>query len=150
MRKSTLAALVLLGGLLGVFLWVANAGIEQHKPEIALAGELTRALSAELAPGTRVKLVRERGSEKAIVSDAEAYLLLMNATPSADAWRKDPTGKAFAHRLAERAYGRYGPERPVRFVEVVLADPVRGKVRFGFREGRSGALVGFDVPPLPK
>jgi hypothetical protein len=147
MRKTTVAALMLLGLTLFVFLFAANRGIEQHEPELNLASELTRELAEQLVPGTRVKLLRERGSPKAIVSDPEQFVLLMNATPAEAAWKRDPQGKTFARGLAERAHARYGPDRPVQFVEVVLIQGEQ-KRRYGFREDRDGNLQTMEVPPL--
>jgi hypothetical protein len=150
MKKTTTAALLLLGSLLFIFLFVANQGIKTHEHELSLASEMTRDLASALAPDTRVKLLRERGSDKAIVTDREQFVLLLNATPSTETWRDDPSGRTVARRLAERAHGRYGPDRPIQFIEVVLVLPDGEKVRYGFREDRDGHLQGFEVPPLPK
>jgi hypothetical protein len=151
-RKSTVTALVLLGGLLFVMMWVADAGMTQHRAEIEVGSQMTRQFEGDLVPSTRVRLRRERGSEDGIVADREQHLLLVTASPSAARWDRDPDGKAFARALAERAHGdvRYGPERPVPYVEVVLSKPDGTRVRLGFREDVSGRLQAFSVPPLKK
>ena len=151
MRKSTATAVVLLGGVLVVMMWAADAGMSQHRVEIELGSRMSREFEADLAPGSRVRLKRERGSEAAIVSDKDEFVLLLTATPAGPRWDRDATGKALGRDLAERAHAdpRYGPERPVRFVEVVLTKPDGARVRLGFREDVGGRLVAFPVPPLP-
>jgi len=150
-RKSTVTALVLLAGLLFVMMWVADAGMSQNRPEIEMGALLTREFEADLADATRVRLRRERGSTAGIVADRGQHLLLVTASPSTARWASDPDGKAFGRRLAERVHGdaRYGAERPVPYVEVVLTRPDGSRVRLGFREDVSGRLQAFPVPPLP-
>jgi len=149
-RKSTVTALVLLGGLVSAMMWVADAGMTQHRVEIEMGSQLTRELADDLAPATRVRLRRERGSPNGIVTDREQHLLLVTATPSTARWDRDPDGKTFGRRLAERVHGdvRYGPERPVPYVEVVLTKPDGARVRLGFREDVRGRLQAFAVPAL--
>jgi hypothetical protein len=152
MRKSTTAALLLLGMLLFVFLWFGIRSVEEHRPEITLAGDLTREFEAELDSHPelrRVRAKRERGSAQAIVASPDEHVLLLNATPSEATWARDPTGMGIARRLADAGHRQYGPDRATRYVEVVLLRPNGEKVRLGFRENRDGALEAFAVAPLP-
>jgi hypothetical protein len=150
MRKSTIIALALMVLTFGGMLWLLGFYTDAFKPELEAAKEWSEDLRAEIEPGTHVRVLRVRGGPNRAGKDTATFGLLIDATPAKEAWARDPAGPTLALELTRRAFDRYGPDRPIRWVEVRLLEHKEVVRRFGFAKGDGGALdpiLTEGVPP---
>jgi hypothetical protein len=150
MRKSTMITLALLVVTFGGMLWLLGFYTDAFRPELEAAGEWTQDLRADLEPGSRVRVFRARGGPNHAGKDTSSFGLLVDATPSKDAWARDPAGTGLALNLTRRAFDRYGQDRPIKWVEVRLLEHKEVVRRLGFAKGDSGEIdpiLTEGVPP---
>ena len=146
MRKTTVIVLAILGVGFAAIMVLLRAYVGHVEQELAIANELTRDFAAELDPKTpKVKLLRVSGKATYAGQDPATHGLLVDATPSADTWKADASGAAFARRLARDVLDRYGPDRPAQWVDVKLIRADGTHVRFGYGRGEDDR----DLTPLP-
>src|ERR1051326_7957103 len=145
MRKTTIAAFVILLGGFGALLWMLHFYTRQVREESAASGDWTKELRAagSLAPDTMVKLRRGPSGPDDPVPDKGTYGLVVEVTLSEAAIAKDPKGAETSAWLARSAFERYGDDRPIDWVRVHV-----------FRGGDApvGAIAFTRVPrgePLP-
>ena len=149
MRKSTIAALVILLAAGAAMLWMFRLYTGQFVVEIGHAKDLTHELQGQgaIAPQSPVKLARVQGAAKYVVHEAGLWGLLVEAQPSEQTWRKDPTAAAFARDLAGRLFGLYGADRPVDWVEFHLTLPDGSRYpSFAWARGPHGTAQPYAAP----
>ena len=152
MHKSTMIALGLMVLTFGAMLWLLGFYTDAFKPELEAAGEWTEDVRADLEPGTHVRVLRVRGGPSRAGKDTTSFGLLIDVTPSKAAWARDSAGPSLALNLTRRAFDRYGPDRPIRWVEVRLLEQKEVVRRLGFAKGDSGALdpILYEGGPPPR
>jgi hypothetical protein len=152
MRKSSVIALAMLVVTFGTMLWLLGFYTDALRPELEASTEWTDDLRASLAPATKVKILRVHGSPSRAGKDPKTYGLLVDATPSKEAWARDYVGSTLALDLTRRAFERYGPDRPIHWVEVRLVENREIVRRLGFAKSEHGAfdaILTEGVPPPP-
>jgi hypothetical protein len=145
MRKSTLVVMaILIVALVGLTL-VMKMYTDQFIEEIGHAKELTKEFRDEqhlLAPDSTVRLARVMGSSQTLVHDPASPGLLLEASPTPDAWKSDKAGRGIATQMALRLFEVYLSDRPIFWIQFRLARP-DGTVlpEFALARGDGGAVV---------
>jgi hypothetical protein len=150
MRKSSVIALAMVVVAFGAMLWLLNVYTDALRPELDASADWTGELHPDLADGTKVKVLRVRGSTARAGRDPKTFGLLLDVTPSKATWARDPAGSAIALALVQRAFERYGGDRPIQWVEVRLFEHGEVVRRLGFARGASEGyepILSEGLPP---
>jgi hypothetical protein len=127
-RKSTVVIIaILIFGAIATT-WAFKLYTDQIVEEIRHAKELTDDFRDSLAKdakghGTKIRLRRTAGGPPYVVTDPNAFGLLVDANPDLAVLKRDATGFLFAREVAQRAFELYGADRPIQWVEVRLTRP---------------------------
>jgi hypothetical protein len=119
-RKTTLVMLGILLVAAFATTWAFKTYTDQVIEEVRNAKDWTAELRDELAPDAKIRLRRTEGRAGYVNASPETVGLLVEARPSAASWANDRSGMRLALALATKAFERYGPDRPIDWVEVKL------------------------------
>jgi len=151
-RKSTVVAIGILIFAFIAMVWLFRTYTQEFVVEIRHAKELSDELKPRLAPDTRIRLARMRGASKYLVADSAKWGLLVDVSPSREAFATDATGVGLATAIATRGFEIYGAERPIDWVEVRVTR-LDGKIEkpMGFVRGDGDAIEPMrgTLPPAP-
>lgn len=128
MRKSTVVIIAILVFGAVATTWAFKLYTDQIVEEIRNAKELTDDFRDSLAKDAeghvlKLRLRRAAGASGYVVTDPSTFGLLVEARPSLDVLKRDPSGFLFAREVASRAFELYGTDRPIQWVEVRLRRP---------------------------
>jgi hypothetical protein len=146
-RKSTVILVaILLAGAVGLTLMLDFA-LGHVKTELQNRKALKETFKSELLAGAEVRLAYVAGGERYPVKDPKTFGLIVEASPSAARWTKDVNGLGLSHEIAEWAFQRYGPERPISWVLLRMRRSDESVVVHALRRGENDRLETIPVPP---
>lgn len=147
MRKSTVVVLSILLVSLVALTLLYNYYMNQFVEEYRSAKTLTEEMRGALAPGTKVSLGRVKGGARYVVHDETSFGLVVQARPSDETWKLDPSGFVLGRRMALRALELYEGERFARWVELRWTKPDGTRAEpFGFERGDGKSVVPVAPP----
>jgi hypothetical protein len=149
MRKSTIVTLGILVATAVALTVLLNTYVGYAEAELRNGKELTDAFRETLAPSTRVKLRRVAGGERYPVKDPHRSGLIVEATPSAERWARDPSALGLARELSEQAFGRYRDD-PISWTLLRMRRADGTVVTLAFEHGERGSLEEIRTGEAPK
>ena len=123
MRKSMIAVLAILVLAAGSLTWMLGWMTDLIRPELDATAEWTRTYSDSLAPGTKVAATYVNGGYDRPVADPKSHGLFVRLTIHEDVWAKPGAAEAVGFSVARAAFERYGPDRPIEWVQTKLVKP---------------------------
>jgi len=146
-RKSTAIVMAILLCAMGAMLVAADMALGPLARDAGVAKELTALFQhrEELAPGTKIQVVRVQATEKRLAT--KGWGLVVRAVPAAPFGVRPARLALFARRLASESAEQYRGER-IDWIELEL-EMAEKTLRTLIRRTPSGELGPLDPPLAP-